>query len=165
MKRLHSGNEEKVWRRMKAIYGQATGKTDEWETPQYLFNELDEEFRFTLDAAASEKNHKCEKFFTKRQDGLKQDWGGHTVWCNPPYGRAIAKWVEKATESKATVVMLLPARTDTKWFHEYIYGRAEIRFIKGRVRFGNSKQNAPFPSMIVVFKNNENRLEDYTRRK
>ena len=78
--------------------------------------------------------------------------GGGTCWCNPPYGRKIGEWVKKASKSNATVVMLLPARTDTKWFHEYIYGKAEIRFIKGRLKFGNSKNSAPFPSMVVIFR-------------
>ena len=81
-----------------------------------------------------------------------------TVWCNPPYGREIGKWVEKAyNESLAgvTVVMLLPARTDTKWFHDYIYGKAEIRFVRGRLKFGDSKNSAPFPSMVIIFRGTE----------
>lgn len=133
-----------------------SSKTDKWSTPQYLFDELDEEFAFSLDPCADEKNHKCEKFYTAEDDGLKQDWGGHTVFCNPPYGREIGKWVEKSyIESKkpgTTVVMLIPARTDTTYFHDFIYEKAEIRFIKGRLKFGNAKNSAPFPSMIVIFK-------------
>ena len=128
--------------------------TDLWATPQGFFEELDREFHFTLDACALPENAKCEKYYTPEQNGLAQPWGG-VVWCNPPYGRKIGKWVRKAyIENKlgATVVMLLPARTDTKWFHNYIYGKAEIRFIQGRLKFGDSKNSAPFPSMVVVFR-------------
>lgn len=129
--------------------------TDEWETPQDLFNELNQEFHFTLDPCASTDNHKCEKWYSRSDDGLSKSWSGETVFVNPPYGSEIQKWVAKcAAENKGGVVcvMLLPARTDTRWFHEYIYHKAEVRFIKGRIRFGNSKWNAPFPSMIVVFR-------------
>ena len=127
----------------------------EWETPQYLFDELDAEFHFTLDPCSTDSNAKCAKHFTKEQDGLKQDWTGETVFCNPPYGRDISKWVKKSAESSGggtTVVMLVPARTDTQWFHDYVYGKADIRFIRKRVKFGGSKYNAPFPSMIVIFR-------------
>lgn len=127
--------------------------TDNWATPQWLFDELDNEFHFTLDACASSENAKCKTFFSKVQDGLQQDWSG-TVWCNPPYGRQIAKWVEKASDAASkgnTVVMLIPARTDTAWFHDYVYGKAEVRFVRGRVKFGDAKYNAPFPSMIVIW--------------
>lgn len=126
-----------------------SSKTDMWSTPQDFFDKLNAEFNFTLDACAIPENAKCANFFTPADDGLRQEWKG-VVWCNPPYGVEIGKWVRKAHESKATVVMLLPARTDTKWFHEYIYGKAEIRFIKGRLKFGNEKNSAPFPSMVVV---------------
>lgn len=130
--------------------------TDNWATPQDFFDELDEEFHFTLDVCADENNHKCDKYYTKEQDGLSQPWNG-TVWCNPPYGREIGQWVQRAlfaSVAGATVVMLIPARTDTRWFHDYIYKRdnVEIRFIKGRLKFGNSKNSAPFPSMVVVFR-------------
>ena len=132
-----------------------SSKTDLWETPQYLFDELDKEFHFTLDVCATPENAKCKKFYTKLEDGLTQPWPG-TVWCNPPYGRQISKWVKRAYETNHllgnTIVMLLPARTDTKWFHEYIYNHAEIRFIKGRLKFGDSVNPAPFPSMIVIFR-------------
>ena len=126
--------------------------TDEWSTPQDVFDKLNEEFSFTLDPAATNENHKCQKYYTKETDGLSKDWSGETVFCNPPYGREIGRWVKKAAESKATVVMLLPARTDTKWFHDYIYGNAEIRFIKGRLKFGGAQNSAPFPSMVVIFR-------------
>lgn len=133
-----------------------SSKTDMWETPQDLFDKLNSEFNFTLDACAIPENAKCKVFFTPEQDGLSQPWVG-TVWCNPPYGREIVKWVEKAHVARMcgnTVVMLLPARTDTKWFHEYIYNKkyVEIRFIQGRLKFGGSKNSAPFPSMIVIFR-------------
>lgn len=133
-----------------------SSKTDLWSTPQDFFDKLNEEFNFTLDPCATDSNHKCGKYFTIDDDGLKQNWEGNIVFCNPPYGRKIYKWVEKCyNESKkqrTTVVMLIPARTDTKYFHEFIYHKAkDIRFIKGRLKFGSSKNSAPFPSMIVVF--------------
>lgn len=130
--------------------------TDMWETPLAFFRALDAEFHFTLDVCATKENTKCSEFFTKEQDGLKQDWNG-ICWCNPPYGREIGKWVRKAAESQATVVMLLPARTDTAWFHDHIYGKAEIRFIRGRLKFGGSKNSAPFPSMVAIFDRQERR--------
>lgn len=130
-----------------------SSKTEEWETPQGVFNELDFEFELEIDVCATKENAKLPKFWTKKDDGLAQDWTGKRCWMNPPYGRAIGKWVKKAAESKTLVVALLPARTDTKYFHEYIYKKpnVEIRFIKGRLKFGDSKNSAPFPSMIVIF--------------
>ena len=125
--------------------------TDEWSTPQDFFDKLNDEFSFTLDPCANDTNYKCKKYFTKTKNGLLQNWDDEIVFCNPPYGREIGKWVKKAAESKATVVMLLPARTDTKWFHDYIYEKAEIRFIKGRLKFGGAQNSAPFPSMVVIF--------------
>ena len=96
-----------------------SSKTDLWSTPQWLFDKLDSVFHFTLDACATAENAKCEIFYSPEQDGLAQEWSGN-VWCNPPYGRQIGKWVQKAFESTANiVVMLLPARTDTRWFHNY----------------------------------------------
>lgn len=132
-----------------------SSKTDQWATPQDFFDKLNEEFHFTLDPCADEFNHKCVRYFTKEQNGLVQDWSGETVFCNPPYGREIGQWVKKAFDSVAhthtLVVMLIPARTDTKWFHEYIYRKQEVRFVRGRLKFGNSQNAAPFPSMVVVF--------------
>ena len=129
-----------------------SSKTDIWETPQDFFDKLNEEFRFQTDVCASPENAKCKRFYTPEQDGLAQEWSG-ACWCNPPYGRQIGKWVRKASESKATTVMLIPARTDTAWFHDYIYGKAEVRFVRGRLKFGQAKNSAPFPSMVVVFRN------------
>ena len=128
-----------------------SSKTDMWATPQDLFDELNEEFHFETDVCAVPSNAKCKEYYTPLDDGLSQEWSG-VCWCNPPYGREIGKWVEKAATSKALTVMLIPARTDTKWFHEYIYGKTEIRFIKGRLKFGGAQNSAPFPSMIVVFR-------------
>ena len=129
--------------------------SEEWATPQEVYNKLNEEFRFTLDPCSTKENAKCVTFFTKEIDGLKQNWGGYSVFCNPPYGRVLYEWVKKSYEESrkpnTKVVMLIPSRTDTRWFHEFIYGKAEIRFIKGRLRFGGSKNSAPFPSMIVIF--------------
>lgn len=134
---------------------------DDWETPQNLFDELNKEFGFTLDPCASDSNHKCAKYYTVEQDGLSQSWADEIVFCNPPYSKhgGQRKWVEKcyteAREKDITVVALLPARTDTKIFHDYILGQAEIRFIKGRISFrsrGEESGRAPFPNMIVIFR-------------
>ena len=125
--------------------------TDLWATPQAFFDELNKEFGFELDVCALPENAKCEKYYTPEIDGLKQQWRG-ICWMNPPYGREIGAWMEKAYESSlegATVVCLVPARTDTRWFHDFAM-RGEIRFIKGRLKFGDSKNSAPFPSAVVV---------------
>ncbi len=137
----------------KVLFSSAT---DLWATPQSLFDELNAEFNFNLDPCAIHENAKCQRYFTPQVNGLNQDWGGQNVFCNPPYGRQIYDWVKKCYEESrkpnTIVVMLIPARTDTRYFHEYIYHKArEIRFLKGRIKFGNSKSGAPFPSMIVVF--------------
>lgn len=136
-----------------------SSKTEDWATPPGLFRQLNEEFDFNLDPCASLENHVCEKYFTKEDDGISKNWGGYNVFCNPPYGRQINRWVKKCYEESkkdnTIVVMLIPARTDTKWFHDYIYHRAEIRFIRGRLKFGDSKNSAPFPSMIVIFRSAE----------
>ena len=133
-----------------------SSKKNDWTTPQNFYNKLNAEFHFTLDPCADETNHKCVKYYTKEENGLLHSWEGETVFCNPPYGREIAKWVKKCyCESKkanTTVVCLIPARTDTEYFHDFIYNKAEIRFIRGRLKFGNSQNSAPFPSMIVIFK-------------
>ena len=132
-----------------------TSESQEWGTPQELFDKLDSEFRFTLDPCSTDQNAKCKKHYTIEQDGLTQDWTGETVFCNPPYGRGVEKWIQKCADVAnrgSVAVMLIPARTDTKAFHEYIYGKAEIRFLKGRLKYGDGKGNAPFPSMIVIFR-------------
>ena len=117
-----------------------TSKKDDYETPQELFDELNREFGFTVDLCASDTNHKVAKYYTKENDGMKADLTGEVVFCNPPYGaQKTAQWVKKCAESNCLSVMLLPARTDTKAFHEYIYGKAEIRFIKGRLKFGGGQ--------------------------
>jgi len=137
--------------------GMFTSKTDLWETPKDLFNEYDAVFNFNTDVCALPINAKCDHFFSPENDGLKQDWRG-ACWMNPPYGKEISKWVQKAynescIKNQCFVVALLPARTDTKWFHDFIYNQngVEIRFLKGRLKFGQSKNSAPFPSMIVIF--------------
>ena len=133
-----------------------SSKTNLWSTPQDFFNKLDKEFCFTLDPCATSENYKCNKYFTIQDDGLKQSWQGYIVFCNPPYGKELKDWVKKCYEESqkpnTRVVMLIPARTDTIYFHEFIYHKVkEIRFLKGRLKFGNSKNSAPFPSMIIVF--------------
>lgn len=133
-----------------------SSKTDLWSTPWNFFEKLNDEFHFTLDPCSTHENAKCYKHFTIEEDGLLQDWGNEVVFCNPPYGRQIKDWVKKAYEesqkNNTTVVMLIPARTDTIYFHEYVYHKAEIRFIKGRLKFGDAKNAAPFPSMVVIFR-------------
>lgn len=130
--------------------------TDQWATPQIFFDKLNEEFKFSLDPCATKENAKCDNYFTQEINGLLQSWEGHNVFCNPPYGKQLSQWVKKAYEESkkpnTLVVMLIPARTDTRYFHEYIYHKAkEIRFIKGRLKFGQAKNSAPFPSMVVIF--------------
>lgn len=128
--------------------------TVEWETPRDFFDALDAEFAFTLDPCSTDENAKCAKHYTKADNGLTQDWTGERVWCNPPYGREMPLWIEKCYKhgiQGGVAVMLIPARTDTRAFHEYIWHKAEIRFIKGRLKFGNSRNAAPFPSMVVIF--------------
>jgi phage N-6-adenine-methyltransferase len=140
-----------------------SSQSDEWETPDELFAELSKEFYFTLDAAANAENTKCEIYFGPgswlTEDALSMpNWGIHAapgaVWLNPPYSM-VKQFVEKAAfeaSMGATIVLLLPARTDTKWFHQYVYNRpgVEVRFLKGRLKFKGGKHSAPFPSMVVV---------------
>ena len=129
-----------------------SSKTDLWATPQAFFDKYNEIYGFTLDVCATKENAKCSTYFTKEQDGLNQEWFG-ICWMNPPYGRGIKDWVKKAYESslnEVTVVCLLPARTDTSWWHDYCM-KGKIEFIRGRLKFGDSKNPAPFPSAIVIF--------------
>lgn len=136
-----------------------SSKKMDYCTPQWLFDELDGQFDFGLDAAASACNAKCKKYFTESNNALTQDWGGHgAVFCNPPYGRQTGAFVEKAyreSQKGATVVLLIPARTDTRYFHDFILEKAEIQFLRGRLKFedsdGTAYPSVPFPSMIVVF--------------
>lgn len=135
-------------------------ETPEWATPQAFFDKLNAEFHFTLDPCCTHENAKCVKHYTQAEDGLNQDWSGEIVFMNPPYGREIGKWVIKARKESskwksAVVVCLVPARTDTAWWHDniesfrYVY---EVRFIRGRLKFGGHKNSAPFPSAVIIFK-------------
>jgi len=139
-----------------------SSKSAEWETPQKLYDYLNLEFRFTLDPCATSESAKCDKFFTKEDDGLSKNWEGERVFVNPPYGRDIKKWIKKAYEEgqklNTTVVCLIPSRTDTKYWHEYCMKAWKMYFIKGRLKFENRYNtsvlsSAPFPSVVVVFKN------------
>jgi len=130
----------------------------DWETPMEVYNPLDLEFGFTLDFCATNENKKHNHFYSEEQNALLQNPIGEIIFCNPPYGNKIKDFVKKCSELSInnTIVMLIPARTDTLYFHKYIYNKAEIRFVKGRIKFiGNQKGSgsAPFPSMIVIFKN------------
>lgn len=129
--------------------------TDDWATPPDFFEAVNAEFDLLWDVCASHQNTKLPLYWTKDEDGLKASWRGKRIWMNPPYGSEIGKWVEKAATGGAEIcVCLLPARTDTRWFHDHIYEnpRAEIRFVKGRLKFGGAKNSAPFPSMLVIFR-------------
>lgn len=143
-----------------------SSKSNEWETPQDLFDKLNEFYHFNLDPASTDDNAKCDNHYTIEDDGLSKDWGGCNVFVNPPYGREIGKWVKKAYEESqkpnTKVVMLIPARTDTAWFHDYCLN-GKLMFLRGRLKFVNKAfpsyredgdfkvSSAPFPSMIVVF--------------
>jgi site-specific DNA-methyltransferase (adenine-specific) len=139
--------------------------TDEWATPDEIFAALAREFDFTLDPCATPENARCGRFFTRAVDGLSQSWSGETVFMNPPYGRKIGEWMRKAYESAAlegaTVVCLVPARTDTRWWHTYVM-RGEIRLLRGRLCFGNAVSAAPFPSAIVLFRPPSFRLSSFS---
>jgi site-specific DNA-methyltransferase (adenine-specific) len=142
-------------RRQNQLSVHFSSKTVEWSTPQAFFDDLDAEFHFTLDVCASHSNAKCERYFTHQEDGLSQNWGMERCWMNPPYGREIAIWMSKAFNASregALVVCLVPARTDTAWWHDYAAKADEVRFVRGRLRFGNAAHSAPFPSAVVVFR-------------
>ena len=128
-------------------------RTIQWGTPKELFDKLDGEFHFTLDVCASDGMQMCERYFNPEMDGLSQEWGGGELcWMNPPYGEDIIKWVRKAAQSPAITVALLPARTDTRWYQDWVQPYAsEIRFIRGRVRFKGASTGAPFPSVIAIY--------------
>jgi site-specific DNA-methyltransferase (adenine-specific) len=143
-----------------------SSESSEWQTPQKFYDKLDQTFKFDLDPCASALTTKCEKYFTPEKDGLLQDWSGHRVFMNPPYGRGVDKWLKKAYEESAnphtTVVCLIPARTDTKYWHKYCMNADEIYFVKGRLKFAQQQVTdttvttccnaAPFPSAVVVFR-------------
>ena len=135
-------------------------KTTEWETPYDFFAPLNQEFKFTLDVCATKENKKVEKYFTIKDNGLVQSWENEVCWMNPPYGRTMVKWLEKAKYEAdffdATTVCLIPARTNTSWWHEICLKAKEIRFVKGRPKFGNAEHGLPFPLAIVIFAPNKN---------
>jgi len=133
-----------------------SSKSSDWETPQDFYEKLNEEFGpFTLDPCASEETAKCENYFTMQNDGLFRSWAKQTVFMNPPYGRQISNWIRKAYQEAQNpgtkVVCLIPARTDTKYWHDYCMRAKEIHFVKGRLKFGNSENSAPFPSAVIIF--------------
>ncbi len=127
--------------------------TTEWPTPDSLWKPLNDEFNFNLDVCATKDNAKCHRFFTKEQDGLKQDWHG-VCWMNPPYGREMVKWLKKAVDEMkngVTTVALIPSRTNTGWWHELVMKHGEVRFVRGRPKFGNATEGLPWPLAIVIF--------------
>ena len=135
-----------------------SSKTGEWATPQDFFDKLNWSFGpFDLDPCASPYNTKCANFYTEVEDGLSKSWTGHNSFVNPPYGRGIDKWIEKgyneSLNENTRVVMLIPARTDTKYWHKYVMNAAEVHLVRGRLKFGDSTNSAPFPSAVVVFDN------------
>lgn len=134
----------------KALF---TSNSDEWYTPLTLFNQLNERFHFTLDPCCTKETAKASNYYTILDDGLTKNWNGNIVFCNPPYSD-IKRWVKKCYDEwneNTTIVLLIPARTDTSYFHDFIYHKAEIEFIRGRLHFSDSKNGAPFPSMLCVF--------------
>jgi phage N-6-adenine-methyltransferase len=153
---------------MQNVHFQSSNK--EWETPRNFYEQYAEEFNIHLDVCATAQNAKCKAFFDKKTNGLRADWSivndlgfyHPSCWMNPPYGRGIENWVKKAHDESlkgVTTIALLPARTDTSWFHNYIYNKYEVRFLKGRIKFVDAPSSAPFPSMIVIFSaKKENRI-------
>lgn len=140
-----------------------SSKSNNWETPNKLFEKLNNIFNFSLDVCASNKNAKCDKYYTIEDDSLNIQWNGN-CWMNPPYGRKISTWIKKAykesLKSNTFIVCLIPARTDTKYQHDLIFKYAEaVCFIKGRIKFSGNQNNAPFPSQIVVFGKSLNKDE------
>lgn len=151
----HARNVRKAGRRRRPRSALLSSFSEEWATPDVLYHELDAEFQFTVDVCASADNAKYSRYWTKADDGLAQPWAGERCFMNPPYGRAIARWVEKAAREAAAgalVVALLPARTDTRWWQRHVLAAGEVRFLPGRLRFNGAKTGAPFPSAVVVFR-------------
>ena len=141
-------------------------KSDEWETPEDFFQDLNREFCFTLDACANQNNKKCERYYSPEENGLLWDWEGETVWCNPPYSK-MKEWARKCYyeghKPNTIVVMLIPSRTDTWWYQNYVLHRAEVRFIKGRLRFCGGNVNAPFPSALVIYRGPEEKGKELNK--
>jgi site-specific DNA-methyltransferase (adenine-specific) len=140
---------------MALIKSMVSSKSNEWATPQTFFDELDNEFNFTLDPCSTSDNHKCKKYYTFEDDGLSKDWSNEIVFMNPPYGGHTGEWIKKAWESSlngATVVCLIVSSTDRSYWHDYIFPYAsEIRWVRGRLSFGEVKSTAPFASALVIF--------------
>lgn len=147
-----------------------SSKSNEWSTPQDFFDKLNEEFHFTLDPCSTDENHKCSTYYTIEDDGLTKSWAGHSVFMNPPYGGHTREWIEKAFSESlggATVVCLIVSSTDRSYWHDFIFPYAsEIRFIRGRLKFGGVKNTAPFASAVVVFdsKTSFEKTKDYNSR-
>jgi site-specific DNA-methyltransferase (adenine-specific) len=138
----------------KLTSGLFTSRTEEWETPYHVFSAINAEYQFQVDVCATSENTKCKVYFDKTDDGLQKEWSPYRCWMNPPYGKNISKWMKKAFEESqrgSLVVCLVPSRTDTKWWHDWVMRASEIRFISGRISFGNQKQSAPFPSCIIIY--------------
>jgi len=129
-------------------------KSDEWDTPYEFYDKLNTRYHFTLDPCATEESHKCHKYFTKEDDGLSKSWEGERVFINPPYSK-VGDWVKKAyietRSGNSWVAMLIPARTDTRWWHDYVMNATSIHFVKGRLKFSGAENSAPFPSAVVIF--------------
>ena len=144
-----------------------SSKTNEWETPQDLFDELNKEFQFTLDPCATLRNAKCSKYYTIKENGLEQDWSKDVVFMNPPYGGHTGSWIKKAFEESkggATVICLIVSSTDRSYWHDYILPHAsEIRFLRGRIKFGEAKSTAPFASAVVIFKRTGSKIVYYKK--
>ena len=141
-----------------------TSRSEEWETPQAIYDLLDKEFHFQLDPCATDENAKCDSYYTEEEDGLKQDWYKYgSVFINPPYGKKTKDWVEKAykeSQKGCTVVMLIFIRSDTKWWHEWVIDKVdEIRMIQGRLTFGGAKNSSPWPSILLVYRPDSHRMK------
>lgn len=149
--------------------GMVSSKSNEWSTPNDLFYDLNKEFDFTLDPCSTDLNCKCKKHYTIKSDGLKQDWSCDVVFMNPPYGGNTGKWIKKAYQESlkgGVVVCLIVVSTDRSYWHEYIFPYAsEIRWIRGRLKFGHSKSTAPFASGIIIFSNKKKQKQIFYKNK
>lgn len=150
--------------------GMFSSDRQDWETPQEFFDKLDAVYHFTLDVCATKENAKCEFYYSPQDNGLEMPWSFEYIkevcWLNPPYGREIGRWVKKAYEEaqsfNCVVVALLPARTDTAWWHDYVMKAQQIYLIRGRLKFVGGKSCAPFPSAVVVFANTAGHVGVYS---